>query len=118
MQIANVPESLYGAGLNTVLLDLPSGAQTLRVTYTTPQPNWPDVSDGQIALRLMVDRGGGFVQEWSDTFQHVVVRRAGSVWSPLAFEARLQRPFAVGDRVRVEAESEMAFRTAVTVDAA
>lgn len=97
-------------------LSLPEGARELLITMT--QPNWPLVSDGTITLRLEVSRGSGapFVQEWSDTFQHKQVLRNG-VPVPLQFGAQLAAPFGPQDRARYSFDSQLSFRSAISIDA-
>lgn len=109
-------ERNWPAGQNaTGNLQLPDGAQTFDVILS--QPDWPVASDGLILLSLLVSRSNGpFRQEWSDHFQHQQVLKEG-VPVDLHFGCTIQAPLTAADRLRVEFDSPIAFRSALTVNA-
>lgn len=110
----NIPERTYAAGpQQTSRINLQPGEQRLTVTLTTP--SWPAVSDGTITLRFLVDRGQGPVQEWSDTFQHVILMRGGLPQSVINFGAQLDKPFQSGNDFIVQKDSDVSIVTAITV---
>lgn len=118
-QIDNAPERVYPAGqFASGNINLPEDARELLVTLTTD--TWPDDSDGQITLALLVSRGPGspFIQEWSDgPFEHKALYRGGIKQSQASFGASLQAPFGASDRLRYEFDATVDFRSAVTVEA-
>jgi len=118
-QIDNAVERNFPAGqFASGNFDLPQGARELIVTLTVD--TWPDVSDGEITLALLVSRGQGapFVKEWGDgPFLHRALYRNGVKQTQARFGAALQSPFGTSDRVRYEFTSTVDFRSAVTVDA-
>jgi len=98
-------------------LNLPQGTSRLLVTYTCG--SWPVTTDGQIIVTIRIsDNGGtGYRDEWSDTFQHVRLLRAGVVQDTAQFGITLQAPFGNNSRLKVRFNSQVAFSTNVTVEA-
>lgn len=119
-QLISLPQTTLAKGqFTSSALTLAQGTKELSVNYT--MPGWPAVADGQITVTLLIsdDGGANFRTEWSDVFQHVVLKRGGVAQASANFGIKLQNPFGATSKMKVGFENTVAagITTALTVDA-
>lgn len=91
-----------------------------QLLVTLSLATWPAVRGGTISVRLRLDRTrkGAYVTEWEDTFAYQALTRGGVPQATASFGIGLSEPVPARSRLMVDVDTDAAFTTAVTVEAA